>query len=55
MDDSLNAFALPGGKIFINAGAIEKTYSEQSWPGYWATKFPTQCCPMAFRWSPRAT
>jgi predicted Zn-dependent protease len=27
MDDSLNAFALPGGKIFINAGAIEKSYS----------------------------
>lgn len=27
MDDSLNAFALPGGKVFINAGAITKTYS----------------------------
>jgi len=28
MDDSLNAFALPGGKIFINAGAIVETNSE---------------------------
>ena len=28
MDDTLNAFALPGGKIFINAGAIMKTDSE---------------------------
>ncbi|MGB3138391.1 MAG: M48 family metallopeptidase [Nodosilinea sp.] len=27
MDDSLNAFALPGGKIFINAGAITKSHS----------------------------
>ncbi|MGK7939936.1 MAG: M48 family metallopeptidase [Crocosphaera sp.] len=28
MDKNLNAFALPGGKIFINAGAIAKTASE---------------------------
>ncbi|MEO1339879.1 MAG: M48 family metallopeptidase [Cyanobacteria bacterium J06635_13] len=28
MDDNLNAFALPGGKIFINAGAIMQTDSE---------------------------
>lgn len=28
MDDTLNAFALPGGKVFINAGAIMKTDSE---------------------------
>lgn len=28
MDETLNAFALPGGKIFINAGAIAKTNSE---------------------------
>jgi len=27
-EESLNAFALPGGKIFINAGAILKTNSE---------------------------
>jgi predicted Zn-dependent protease len=33
MDGSLNAFALPGGKIFINAGAIEKTYSEAELAG----------------------
>jgi len=33
MDDSLNAFALPGGKIFINAGAIAKTYSEAELAG----------------------
>ncbi len=33
MDDSLNAFALPGGKIFINAGAIEKSYSEAELAG----------------------
>ncbi|MDJ0599465.1 MAG: M48 family metallopeptidase [Crocosphaera sp.] len=28
MDKNVNAFALPGGKIFINAGAIAKTTSE---------------------------
>lgn len=33
MDDSLNAFALPGGKIFINAGALEKSYSEAELAG----------------------
>ena len=33
MDDSLNAFALPGGKIFINAGAIMKTDSEAELAG----------------------
>ncbi|MCC0177390.1 M48 family metalloprotease [Waterburya agarophytonicola K14] len=33
MDDSLNAFALPGGKIFVNAGAIMKTDSEAELAG----------------------
>ena len=33
MDDTLNAFALPGGKIFINAGAIMKTDSEAELAG----------------------
>ena len=33
MDDSLNAFALPGGKIFVNAGAIMKTDSEAQLAG----------------------
>jgi len=33
MDDSLNAFALPGGKIFINAGAITKSNSEAELAG----------------------
>ncbi|HIK44657.1 MAG TPA: M48 family metalloprotease [Leptolyngbyaceae cyanobacterium M65_K2018_010] len=33
MDDSLNAFALPGGKIFINAGAITKSQSEAELAG----------------------
>ncbi|MDJ0507778.1 MAG: M48 family metallopeptidase [Crocosphaera sp.] len=28
MDENINAFALPGGKIFINAGAIARTASE---------------------------
>lgn len=28
LDPDLNAFALPGGKVFINAGAILKTHSE---------------------------
>ncbi|MDJ0658318.1 MAG: M48 family metallopeptidase [Crocosphaera sp.] len=28
MDKNINAFALPGGKIFVNAGAIAKTASE---------------------------
>jgi predicted Zn-dependent protease len=32
-DDSLNAFALPGGKIFINAGAILKANSEAELAG----------------------
>jgi predicted Zn-dependent protease len=33
MDDRLNAFALPGGKIFINAGAILDTNSEAELAG----------------------
>ncbi|MCD8488026.1 MAG: M48 family metalloprotease [Desertifilum sp.] len=33
LDDRLNAFALPGGKIFINAGAILKTNSEAELAG----------------------
>ena len=33
MDDSLNAFALPGGKIFIHAGAIVKSSSEAELAG----------------------
>ncbi|NET57947.1 MAG: M48 family metalloprotease [Symploca sp. SIO2E6] len=33
MDDRLNAFALPGGKIFVNAGAILKTNSEAELAG----------------------
>ena len=33
MDDALNAFALPGGKIFVNAGAIMKTDSEAELAG----------------------
>ncbi|MGF1517798.1 MAG: M48 family metalloprotease [Nodosilinea sp.] len=33
LDDTLNAFALPGGKVFINAGAITKTYSEAELAG----------------------
>lgn len=33
LDDELNAFALPGGKIFIHAGAILKTNSEAELAG----------------------
>lgn len=33
MDEDLNAFALPGGKVFINAGAIVKTNSEAELAG----------------------
>ncbi len=33
MDDDLNAFALPGGKVFVNAGAIMKTDSESELAG----------------------
>ncbi|WP_013323708.1 M48 family metallopeptidase [Gloeothece verrucosa] len=36
MDDNLNAFALPGGKVFINAGAILKTNSEAELAGLMA-------------------
>ncbi|NET91564.1 MAG: M48 family metalloprotease [Kamptonema sp. SIO1D9] len=33
MDDRLNAFALPGGKVFVNAGAILKSNSEAELAG----------------------
>lgn len=33
MDDQINAFALPGGKVFVNAGAIMKTESEAELAG----------------------
>lgn len=33
LDDQLNAFALPGGKIFVNAGAIAETESEAELAG----------------------
>lgn len=33
LDDDLNAFALPGGKVFVNAGAIAKTKSEAELAG----------------------
>ncbi|WP_017298226.1 M48 family metallopeptidase [Nodosilinea nodulosa] len=33
MDDSLNAFALPGGKVFINAGALTKSHSKAELAG----------------------
>ena len=33
MNDQLNAFALPGGKIFVNAGAILQTNSEAELAG----------------------
>ncbi|MBE9126834.1 MULTISPECIES: M48 family metalloprotease [unclassified Coleofasciculus] len=33
MDDRINAFALPGGKVFVNAGAILKTNSEAELAG----------------------
>ena len=33
MDDALNAFALPGGKVFVNLGAIAKTNSEAELAG----------------------
>ena len=33
MDDNLNAFALPGGKIFVNIGAIMETESEAELAG----------------------
>ncbi|MEM9539938.1 MAG: M48 family metallopeptidase [Cyanobacteria bacterium P01_E01_bin.42] len=33
MDETLNAFALPGGKIFVHAGAIVRTHSEAELAG----------------------
>ncbi len=33
LDPNLNAFALPGGKIFVNAGAILETHSEAELAG----------------------
>lgn len=35
-DDKINAFALPGGKVFINAGAITNTNSEAELAGLMA-------------------
>jgi Zn-dependent protease with chaperone function len=35
-DDTLNAFALPGGKIFVNVGAVMKTHSEAELAGLMA-------------------
>ncbi|HEY9692477.1 MAG TPA: M48 family metalloprotease [Oculatellaceae cyanobacterium] len=36
MDDELNAFALPGGKVFVNAGAILRSNSEAELAGLMA-------------------
>lgn len=36
LDDDINAFALPGGKVFVNAGAIAKTNSEAELAGLMA-------------------
>ena len=33
LEDDLNAFALPGGKVFVNAGAITRTNSEAELAG----------------------
>ena len=33
LDETINAFALPGGKVFVNAGAIAKTDSEAELAG----------------------
>ena len=33
LDDRLNAFALPGGKVFVHTGAIQKTESEAELAG----------------------
>ena len=33
MEEELNAFALPGGKVFVNAGAIVETHSEAELAG----------------------
>ena len=33
LDDRLNAFALPGGKVFVHTGAIQKTNSEAELAG----------------------
>jgi predicted Zn-dependent protease len=33
LEDDLNAFALPGGKVFVNAGAIARTNSEAELAG----------------------
>jgi predicted Zn-dependent protease len=33
LEDNLNAFALPGGKVFVNAGAIARTDSEAELAG----------------------
>ncbi|MEB3338691.1 MAG: M48 family metalloprotease [Leptolyngbyaceae bacterium] len=36
LDDKLNAFALPGGKVFVNAGALVNTHSEAELAGLMA-------------------
>jgi predicted Zn-dependent protease len=36
-----NAFATPGGHIYVFSGLIDFLENETSWPACWATKLPT--------------
>jgi len=45
--DDLNAFALPGGKVFVNASS-PRTKSEAELLGYSPMNYPTPCFPTGF-------
>ena len=55
MDDRLNAFALPGGKIFINAGAIMNTDSEAELAGLLAHEIAHSDLSHGFQLATRAS
>lgn len=37
--ETINAFALPGGQIFITAALFNRLERKGSWPAFWATKW----------------
>ncbi|MDJ0647744.1 MAG: M48 family metallopeptidase [Xenococcaceae cyanobacterium MO_188.B19] len=55
MDDRLNAFALPGGKIFVNAGAIMNTDSEAELAGLLAHEIAHSDLSHGFQLATRAS
>ena len=50
----INAFALPGGPMFLNRGMIEAARPRAKWPASWRTRSRTWRCATARRRRPRA-